>query len=83
MTEEKKCEHKYSTHETKMLAGETKAFCTCKKSETYPLCDVSHAMLVGKEPVIVTAKKDTIIRNCGCGKAKDKMFCDNTCCEDE
>lgn len=60
-----------------ILAGETKAICTCEKSGNFPYCDGSHRG-TGLSPQIITADADKTLHVCACGKSNNKPNCDGS-----
>ena len=53
------------------------AWCRCKRSETYPLCDGTHRGS-DQTPIKVTFEEARTVVWCACGESKNAPFCDGT-----
>jgi len=53
------------------------AYCTCKNSTKFPMCDGSHRGS-DKKPIKFFVEKNSTVLICQCGKSKELPYCDGS-----
>lgn len=61
------------------VAGHKYAYCMCKRSSRFPICDGSHRTLTcGTKPIKVIPDQTQAVAWCACGTSKAKPYCDGS-----
>jgi CDGSH-type Zn-finger protein len=61
------------------LAGHKYAYCMCKQSTRFPICDGTHRTLTcGTTPMKVVPDQARSVAWCTCGTSKAKPYCDGS-----
>ena len=60
-------------------AGHKFAYCMCKQSSRFPICDGTHRTLTcGTTPIKVVPEESCSVKWCACGTSKTKPYCDGS-----
>ncbi len=60
-------------------AGQKYAYCMCKQSARFPICDGTHRTLTcGTTPIKIVPDEARSVAWCACGTSKTKPYCDGS-----